>query len=162
MSFRWQRQCDKKPEKRDAFLVSIRFSLFFQFTTSSTPVPPFSQLSRHIHRTMSLFCRIEFAIFHEIVTDRAELWGKMSTLGTKALHIARTDHWQQHSVISYIYIYIFPKYMSSAMCKRCVLEKKNVTSFVRDRDNKRGISDCGGLLTAKGIEYALFRCVTIS
>ena len=29
------------------------------------------------------------------------------------------------------------------------LEKKNVTSFVRDIANKKRISDCGGLLTTK-------------
>ena len=31
----------------------------------------------------------------------------------------------------------------------CFLEKKNVTSFVRDIANKKRISDCGGLLTTK-------------
>ena len=45
---------------------SCNFQLF-------SPGPPFSQLSRHIHRTMSLFCKIESPIFLHIVTNTTEL-----------------------------------------------------------------------------------------
>ena len=50
----------------------LRFLVFMQFSTF-LPRSTFSELSRHIHRTMSLFCKIESPIFLHIVTNTTEL-----------------------------------------------------------------------------------------
>ena len=69
MTLRGQ-ECDKKLEEKRCISCFNQILVFLQFTTSSSPAPPFCQLSRHILRTMSLFCRSELVIFHEIVTNR--------------------------------------------------------------------------------------------
>ena len=53
--------------------ISCSDSWFHAIFNFFSPIPPFSQLSRHIHRTMSLFCKIESPIFLHIVTNTTEL-----------------------------------------------------------------------------------------